>query len=345
MLVVDGEKAHEIWEAQQARALAGSYTDQARLLGQERSRRLGDRVINQFTREQLLEVFQEPDFQALLTKAQIGAAQTDDDVDHSVLASMLADRARKGNVRKRRIGLDRAIEVADKIDLPALKALTCIFLYSRTYPTGGFIKAGLESQDSLYQLVLADEELPPGPQFMDHLDLLNMVRVNTLSKFNGFDTFWLTRVPGWYAGGHIKSDPMVEEAWQGFARRGLTLGSEILLSHHELDVDRFRLLYGQPEALRTGLTGLNRYSNVQIDSIMAYAAETFGLTESGDPSLKPKLLSMIDEQSTMGTFRRWFEALPYSFTFTAAGTIMARAYAEHCGVAERVNGWAEMDVE
>lgn len=342
---MDSERAHEIWEAQQARALAATYTDEARAVGQERSQRLGDRVIDQFTREQLLEVFQEPDFQALLTKAQIGAAQTDDEVDHSVLASMLADRARKGNVRKRRIGLDRAIEVADKVDLPALKALTCLFLYARTYPSAGFIEPGLQSHDSLYRLVMGDEDLPPGPQFMDHLDLLNLVRINTLSTFNGFDAFWLNRVPGWYAAGYLKTDPTVDDAWQGFARRGLALGSEILLAQHELDTDRFRLLYGQPATLRDAVSRLDRYTPAQIDSIMAYAASTFGLTDSGDPSLKPAVLSMIDSQPSLGLFKRWLESLPYSCSFTAAGTIMARAYAEHCGVAERVNGWTDMDVE
>lgn len=345
VLIVDNEKAHEIWDSQQARALAGAYTDEARALGQARAGRLGDRVIDQFTREQLLSVFQEPDFQALLTKAQIGAAQTDDEVDHSVLASMLADRARKGNVRKRRIGLDRAIEVADKIDLQALKALTCIFIFSRTYPSGGFIKSGLASNDALYELILKDEELPPGPQFMDHLDLLNLARVNTLATFHGFEVFWIPRVSGWYAAGRMKADPLVDDIWQGFARRGLVHGSDIFLTVHELDSDRFRLPYGSPEALRTSLLNLNRYSDGQVDAICAYAMESFGLDDSGDPALKPILLDMIDATPTMGKFRRWFEALPHSFTFTAAGTIMARAYAEHCGVSERVSGWGEMDVE
>ena len=338
-MLTDEQAAKDIWDRQQAHALAGAYTDKAQATGRQRSQRLGDRVIEQFTREDLLSVFQEPDFQALLTKAQIGAAQTDEETDYDVLANMLADRARNGNIRSRRIGLDRAIEVADKVDLLALKVLTCLFLYVQIRPIGTSVFGSIAAHDQTYGRVMDGEPFPDGAELMDHLDLLNLGRVNTLGSYKKFDDYWLPSVSGWYALGVERSDPNLQDAWEGFARRGCDLPADVPLISHELDESRLRLAYANPTLFRRHLESLDRFEDRQIDALLNFAASTWGLHETGHLPYKSALSDHIKQLPTLGPFRAWLEGLSGHLTLTAAGRTLARAYAEHCGVSDSVQDW------
>lgn len=336
------ENAQIVLDETLARALAANFTEAARATGQRRSEQLNGRVREVLSREGLLPVLGEPDFQALLTKAQIGAAQTDDELDYMVLTNMLADRARQGNVRSRRIGLDRAIEVVDKVDPIGLKALTCLFLYARVMPAAGLIKPGLEAHDALYGSVLGDDDLSAFPSVLDHLDLLNLVRINTLGGFRNFADYWMHKVPGWQASG-LPVGPDTDEVWQGFARRGLG-PAEAKITRHEFDGQAFRLAYVSPAQFRQSLDSLGRYSEAQIDEILAYARTHFGLADDLRPHA-PALSSLIDTMPNLSRFRTWVEAQTRSCSFTSAGLIMAKAFAEQCGIADKITGWEQMDLQ
>ncbi|WP_143016091.1 LPO_1073/Vpar_1526 family protein [Nocardioides szechwanensis] len=338
--MVTPDDARAITDRQQAEAIRSAFTEEAQEVGGARAKQLRDRLVNQLAEEGLLSVFREPSFQALLARSAIGAAQTDEQTDYDLLANILADRARKGDERRRRIGLDRAVEVVEKVEISDLRALTTIFVLTKVRAMGGSLVRSLETHDALYGSLLGDSDLPLGRGFMDRLDLLNLVRVNQIGGFRKFDDYWIPTVSGWYASGIRKDDPMVDEVWTGFARRGF----KPLLSEHELDAERWRLAYARPAYMREALVAAGKHTESQVDGIMDYASNWFGLNDSGDPVMRQQVVDRLDATATLGKVRRWLDSLPNGCFMTDAGVILARSYAEHRGLNKLVNNWERIDL-
>lgn len=339
-LVVSADDARAIMEHQQVEAIRAAFTDVAQEIGVERAGQLADRVVARLAQEGNLQAFSEPSFQALLGKSAIGAAQTSEESDYDILTNMLADRARQGDKRKRRIGLDRAIEVVEKVDLPDLKALTTIFLVGRMRPIGREARSGIDAHAPLYVPMVGSDELPNGSNFIDRLDLLNLVRVNPLGGFNKWDDFWMRSVSGWAAAGIRKDDPNVDEIWRGFDRRGFAP----TLMEHDLDSERFRLGYANPSLLRDEIRRQGQHTDIQIERIIEYAAQWFGLNETGTPEFRAQISEAIDNTASLSYVRRWWDELPISCHITDAGVILARAYVEYCGVDSRISNWDAIDI-
>lgn len=324
----------------QVQALATAFTGEARQTGAERAGRMSSRLLATLQEEGNLPVLAEPDFQALLAKAAIGAAQTEDEDDYGILTSILADRARIGNVRRRRIGLDRAIEVADKVDTPILRALAASYLAFNTAPGHMFMQVGLAVQDGMLARVMGDEPLPTPGDFINHADLLDLVRVNPLGPFNSVRSWWGTVVPGWAAAGVSRIGDEWLEVHGGLVGRGLSNGDYSLVVN-EFDSTRLRLGYSAPRHWKEHLESLERFTEAQILELMRFADSVFQLRDSpGDYA--EQVLDKTYETTHLGSLLTWLGNMPNSFTLTSAGVVLARAYAEHVGAAATVTGWADM---
>ena len=92
----------------------------------------------------------------------------------------------------------------DDIDNDALCALTVAYAVQSYIPKTGKIREGIQSIDSLFKKLLY-MDLPTGKDWVDHLDILDAVRVNPYAKMNPFKEFYAKMLNGYVCVG-IKMD-------------------------------------------------------------------------------------------------------------------------------------------
>lgn len=118
------ERARAVFNEMIPQALA-NYTEEAQKIATERVNKLEERIMPQINQvEGLLPAFADPAFQVLLRKAQQKAAITERENDYDLLTELLVCHVQKGNDRKNRAGIVKAVDIIDTIDNDALCALT-----------------------------------------------------------------------------------------------------------------------------------------------------------------------------------------------------------------------------
>jgi hypothetical protein len=313
---VSEERVRQIMRETSQEVLA-SYTSEANTLIQDRIFKLDDRVIAALVRENRLQVFSDPGFQRTYRRAQEGAATSERDADYDLLAALLVDRAERGSQRKIRAGIERSIEIVDRIDEEALRGLTVIQAILQYRPTGGEIHAGIELMAKFFGQLL-DGPLPTEPDWLDHLDVLDAVRVNAAGEMRKFDDFWLTtHMPGYMAAGALEGT--TPETW--------TLGaSQVpwMVSPH-----RFKPGYVRIDAPSKDIF-LQHFSFLgpQSTSVLEREAEEhFHLSEIDEVCREP-LMELVRTFPPLREIETFWNSMLGSVSITAVGRVLARANAE-----------------
>ena len=140
---IDEKRAREICAETYAVARR-DFTEDAYACANERVQQLEDTLLPKMQQiEGALSAFADPSFQFLLASAQRTAAATERDTDYDMLSELLVCRITKGQARKSRAGISRAVEIIDKIDDDALCALTVVHAVNKVMPLSGSCKLGL----------------------------------------------------------------------------------------------------------------------------------------------------------------------------------------------------------
>jgi hypothetical protein len=312
---VSESRAREIAEAT-SRAVVAEFAEEGARLIQDRITRLDDRVIASLIRAGRLEVFADPGFQRSYKKAQEGAAVSDKDGDYDLLAGLLADRAMRGPDRRVRAGIERSIEIVDQIDDEALRGLTIFQAIQQYRPLAPGLDDGLDAMDGLFADLL-DGPLPDGPGWIDHLDILDAVRVNQVSSLLPFREYYPTRMAGYLASGM----PTSVMAWP-FENDGAVHSHPNLLMPHELRPGFTRFAAANSETLAHTFPvdgGLR-------SAILDQAREKLGF-ETVDPTLVDPFLERLRERPALSQIESWWGQIPQALQVTGVGRVLARANA------------------
>ncbi|MGV8883347.1 MAG: LPO_1073/Vpar_1526 family protein [Rhodoglobus sp.] len=316
---ISEERARQI-SLQMAEQVVAEYAGEANQLIQERIVKLDDRIIASLIRENRLEIFADPGFQRTYRKAQEGAAASERDADYELLAALLLDRAERGPQRPIRAGIERSIEIIDRIDDEALRGLTVLQAVQQYRPAGGIVDKGLQVMDRLLGQLL-DGPLPAGDDWLDHLDILDAVRIDQVNKFKKFSDFWPAfHMPVYMSAGAEEAD--VPPVW--------TDGTNVipwtppLVEPHDF----------KPGFLRIGAAtgdGFKNYfaksSKAMQDAISDEAATIFRMNEI-DESCREPLMQLVRARPRLQEIEAWWDAIPKRAEVTAVGRVLARANAE-----------------
>ena len=130
-------------------------------------------------------IFADPSFQIALKKAQLVAAASERENDYDMLAELLLHRAQEGHDRWKRLGITKAIEIVDQISDEAVVAITVVYAFDKYFSTSTKLGDALMTLNSFYEKLLAGSELPIGDKWLEHLDLLSVIRLG-IRNINGF---------------------------------------------------------------------------------------------------------------------------------------------------------------
>lgn len=314
------ESAREIARAEAARAIL-EFEAEGRDTAARRISLLEDRVLELLGSRNQLTAFRDPAFQLALRKAQIGAASSERESDYDMLATLISDHAERGRERPVRAGLSKAIEVVDQLDAEALRGLTILAAISSYSPLMAECDEGLAVMNDLFADLIGDQPLPMGTDWIEHLDLLDVVRSHSITSFRKFRDFYPERMPGYVCVGLEGGTEELSAAVADLQRLGL--GDPTV--PHALKPGWVRVSLAKSADLERRL--LQPLPADRIESIIEILRTRMKVDEV-DVSLVDNFLARVDSNRYLRQIHEWWDQLTPYVTLTPVGRVLARANAQ-----------------
>lgn len=246
---IDEKRAREIID-EKLQEVINEYSQEAHVIAQDRIQIFADDLIPKLVKENLIDNLKDPSVQVLLSDAQRTAASTERAYDYSLLSELLIHRVKKGNDRNIRAGVGRAVKIVDEISDEALLGLTVAHSVSYFIPVTGNIKDGIKILANLFDKITYDK-LPKGSEWIEHLDILDAVRINHISSMKKINSIYSEIFSGYIAVGIDKSTENFQKANELISSANIP--SDILMDH-EL----------RPGYVRLRIQNINRLDLVKI---------------------------------------------------------------------------------
>lgn len=316
---ISEERAHEISLAT-ARRVVEEFAVESHQILEARVQELDQRVISNLSDADALDSFADPAFIRSYRKAQEGAASSERPSDYDMLAALLTDRAKNPRERPRIVGIDGAIDIVDRVDAEALRALTVCNAVAQWMPTGSFVARGLQLLESIFASLM-DGSLPDGADWLDHLDALSAVRRNTLTGMKTMEQFYGEQLIGYIAPG------VAAEAVPQFV--GADLAEEpwpVLVLQHELKEGYLRIGVTNVAELEKLLRNAGK-PDAYVQTVLSRAASEFGLGQQDDAA-RTELMTRIRALPNFGLVAEWWDRHAENGHYiTPIGRALARANA------------------
>ena len=323
------ERVREICQAQIPQILK-EYTAEATQTATRRIEQFENKLIRRVNHvEEMLPAFSDPAFQILLKKAQIQAVATEREKDYDLLTELLVCHVQKGNDRRNRAGINKAIEVIDNIDNEALCGLTLAFCIVTFVPNENDIDNGLSRLNNLYEK-LQYVSLPHGNQWLDHLDILGTIRLSDLSKLKKTSEYLPGPLGGYCCAGIEKDSSQYTHA--------LELLREVGLDQHILCPNK--LLSGYfiiPVVNEMQINELQIYSNGNVRAINEKEVEAlrkiwnlYDNDQGKKTTVIKSFMEKWDSFESLKKFREWYDSIVKGFEITRVGAILAHINAKRC---------------
>ncbi len=284
-----------------------------------------------------LEAFADPGFQILLVEAQKTAASTERPADYDLLSELLIHRFQKGENRVTRAGISRAVEIVDEISDEALIGLTAFHVLFSLTPAEGNISKGLEKLDMFFS-ILTDRDLPTGMQWLDHLDILDAIRINPSGKLKTLKQYYPEILNGYIDVG-IESNSKNHQLVLEILRAHVI--PENILVEHELNPGYLRinvvnkvqlhsLSFEYPVPNKDGRPV--QKIKFEIDKSQIKALESIFDLNKKSTSLRNTIINRFmnkwDEYPSLSKLKLWWDSIPYGVQITSVGRALAHSNAK-----------------
>lgn len=284
-----------------------------------------------------LEAFADPSFQLLLIDAQKAAASTERLADYDLLSELLIHRFKKGGDRIARAGISLAVEIVDKISDEALLGLTVAHSVNSFLPVTGDVAHGLDVLNNLFGKIFYGK-LPTGHEWLDHLDILNAVRLSSFGHLKKLHQYYPEILSGYVDVGIEKDSENHNKAIEILVANNLP--REVLIKH-SLNPDYLRIPVPNREAINSFSSqqqvlqgGSIVVVNISLRENQIEAINSVYDLYSLDGGLKQNNInSFIEEwnkRENLKALKEWWDNIPGSLTITSVGKVLAHSNAQRC---------------
>lgn len=334
---IDEKRAREVFQEMNLQ-LRQDYTQEALEIANSRVTEFEKSLMPKMVKvDGALEAFADPSFQLLLVDAQKTAACTERPADYDLLSELLLHRFQKGDNRIARAGINVAVDVVDKISDEALLGLTVAHAVESFLPVTGVIGQGLDDLNDLFGKIVYGK-LPGGQEWLDHLEILNAIRLISFGSLKNAQQYYSERLPGYIDVGVERNSDNHNKATE--LLEGNNLPNELLVEH-SLNPEYLRI----PIHNRSRIDSLSLQYEVLIDGSLV--VKSIELTEvqiaalnsiydlySSDDALRQKNVASFknewDKRSHLRALREWWDNIPTVLTITSAGKVLAHSNAQRC---------------
>jgi hypothetical protein len=334
---IDEKRAREVFKEMNLQ-LRREYTQEALEIANSRVLEFENSLMPKMEQvDGALDAFSDPSFQLLLVEAQKTAASTERPQDYDLLSELLVHRFQKGENRNARAGISLAVEIVDKISNEALLGLTVTHAVNSFLPLSGDIYQGLDTLNDLFGKII-HEELPQGLDWLDHLDILNTVRLNTLGSMKKVQQYYPERLSGYVDVGIEKDSENHAKAIEILNNSALPRN---LLVDHSFNSDFQRICIPYRSSLNQ--ISLNQPVNhegrliiipVKLADEQIKTVNSMYDLYSQDGNLKNSNVDLFmkewDKRPSLKALKDWWDDIPFSLTITAVGKVLAHSNAQRC---------------
>lgn len=334
---IDEKRAREIYQEMNLQ-LRNDYSQEALNIANYRVAEFENKLMPKITQvEGALEAFADPSFQLLLVEAQKSAASTERPVDYDLLSELLIHRFQKGEDRIARAGISLAVEIVDKISDDALLGLTVRHALDRFLPSSGDIHQGLDALNDLFVKLLY-RDLPVGQDWLDHLDILDAVRLNGFGALKKIEQYYPEQLSGYVDVGIEKNSENHKQAIDILKAQNL---SGDVLVEHSLNGGYVRLPVPRKESIDELSSTIQVFQNGNLISIQQdllkeqkqaihFVYELYAKDESVRRSNVNLFLEEWDKRPSLKILRKWWDNITTAFNVTSVGKVLAHSNAQRC---------------
>ncbi|WP_338576441.1 LPO_1073/Vpar_1526 family protein [Pseudomonas canadensis] len=334
---IDEKRAREIYQEMNLQ-LRSEYSQEALNIANYRVAQFEDKLMPKITQvEGALEAFADPSFQLLLVEAQKSAASTERPADYDLLSELLIHRFQKGENRIARAGISLAVEIVDKVSDDALLGLTVRHALDSFLPSSGDIHQGLDVMNELFGKLFY-RGLPVGQDWLDHLDILDAVRLNGFGTLKKVEQYYPEHLSGYIDVGIEKNSESYKKSIEILS--GQKLSTNILVEHsfnsgyvrlcipNKDSVDR---LSSTIRVVQNGIpTSIQQDLSKEQKQAIHSVYELYTKDESIRQANVNLFLEEWDKRSSLKTLRKWWNNIPTAFTVTSVGKVLAHSNAQRC---------------
>ncbi|MGX7653357.1 LPO_1073/Vpar_1526 family protein [Shewanella putrefaciens] len=334
---IDEKRAREIYQEMNLQ-LKKEYTHEALNIAISRVEEFENSLMLKMNSvEGAMQAFADPSFQLLLVDAQKAAAATERAADYDLLSELLVHRFKKGENRTIRAGITRAVEIVDEISDEALLGLTVAHSVTTFVPATGDINIGLDMLDGLFGKILYNK-LPNGNEWLDHLDVLNAVRVNSFGSLKKMKQYYPESLSGYVDVGIKKNSDSYSQALEILRINNLP---HDLLIEHSLSDEFVRLPFSDKSRIQDTIliqklvyNGLTHTVPVALSPVQLQAITDVYDLYLNDAQIKQQNINSFMEQwekrENLRLLRSWWDSINTSFQLTSVGKVLAHSNAQRC---------------
>lgn len=334
---IDEKRAREIYKEMNLQ-VKEDFTEEAFKVAKIRVTEFENRLMPKMESiEGALEAFADPSFQLLLVEAQKTAASTERPADYDLLSELLVHRFQKGENRIVRAGIRRAVEIVDEISDDALIGLTAFHAVDSVFPVTGDIQQGLDILDELFGKIFYGN-LPSGRDWLDHLDILNAVRLDSFSGLKKIDEYYPEQLPGYIDVGIGKKSEDFTKAMNIIKANELP---QNILVDHALNPEFVRIPISDRQRISSFTLIQQKFHEGQfIPTFVALSEKQkeavnmiYDLYDK-DMDIKNEntrlLMENWDKRVNLNALKNWWNNLNVGIQITSVGRVLAHSNAQRC---------------
>lgn len=212
----------------------------------EKLLKFSEYVLPKLVKAEMIDAFSDPTIQMFYRETQKTAICSERELDYSVLSELLVYRINnKGNFEKK-ASITKAVEIVDKISDDALITLT--IKYCQTFlPASGNISEGLNDLEEMYKNILKNFTLPENQNWIDNVEILGVVRIESLSNMLNLEDIYYNSLSGYVSKGIDKDSELYKETINKLQSNNLPID---ILVNHELNPNYVRLNIVNKDSIR-----------------------------------------------------------------------------------------------
>ncbi len=321
------ERARAIFSEMLPNAIK-EYTKEAGIKAYERNEVFKDLFIAKFAEDKYaLQQFADPIFQFNLRRALQEAAKTDSVNDYNLLSELLLYHVKKGKSRKNNTSIRKAIEIVTEIDADVLCALTVAYAIVYYKPFFGDIINRIKILNNLFEKLMY-EELPSGDSWLDHLDILGVVRLSPFSGVAKFKDYYPSKLN--LCVGISKTSNDYEKSID--LLKSVNIDKSVL-SDNKLLEGYVCLKVESKESICNLMITKEGKSRKINDNEIKVVSNIFDLYVNDAPlqeEVNSKFIEIWDTFEILRKVRIWWESIPQSFSITQVGDVLSYTNAKRC---------------
>ncbi|MCI6474075.1 MAG: hypothetical protein MSA07_00070 [Mucispirillum sp.] len=300
------------------------YTLEAEKKAIEHISSLNEKIIYKIGKlEGAFEQFKDPAFQYLLRNAQATASRTDSKDDYEILAELIGQHIEHKDDRIITSTVSEAIKIIDQIDVYSLQVLTVFYTLIDVKFINSSTKKLLYDINSYIEQILP-EELPSTQEWINHLDMLKLVRYNSIGKFKSLQNILSASYTENIVTGIKKDSENYEVVRKMFPNDAVfsafMVDNDLLDSYVKLRITEDSIKNGQAYQIidKDIIDTLNNLLN-DVKTIQSYYDKDAKLLQQ----VQNNFMVQFNSYPKLKAFNDWLSSLNYSFDLTLLGQLIA----------------------